>query len=466
VDAQNLPQAPDPGQPLCEDGRPASTGCGASSGSSSSGTSDPISAWKDRIAAMSAARKKHKAEMDAKNAEKQRAKANAKADAEAARQRQIAAEQQRLRDAEHQRQLAEEARRLQDTFNRIRPTAVGELKDADRAPGSSSGFAGGLDLKDADDAPALNPPVTPSWTTSITDPNIKPHAQHLASIVPPPPIPPEEAKLSLEMLFNKVTGSAAHHNYENTYLGDERLAKTAELVVAGFEIAGTLGKTVVFPAHAVMIFGKTFIAGEDGAYLHLIKNEHDYEAAAAYLKDPALSQRFAHLVDDLHKNLPLPEGADPGMVQAARAITDPKLGNSGRSMAWDAITSPEAVSAMMRKAIIESTLEFVAYKADPVIESFSERKLLFDTVSAERAHAVEMIASKTASQQEKAQWKILIDRSDKLIAGTYAMEKVERTGAAAGAKLLGDGSDRLAGLCLGKTESPEYGQPEHRSENE
>ena len=72
------------------------------------------------------------------------------------------------------------------------------------------------------------------------------------------------------------------------------------------------------------------------------------------------------------------------MVKTARAITDPRLGNSGASIAWDAMASREALSAMFRKATIEIGSEVISDKAQDFLIDKEKRKVLFDSVRLER----------------------------------------------------------------------------------
>jgi hypothetical protein len=402
--------------------------CGSGSSNSSGETYDPIGVWKARWAAGAEARKQHKAERDAQKAirdaqkqARQQAKEDAARQAENARQEQINAQRQREIDAERQRQLAIEAQRLQAAFNAVKPGVVSGLKGVDGAP---AGTNGGLGLKGAGDA-------SPSWTATITDPQAAKYAHHLASVVPPMPMPEKEVAVT----------------WKQIYLNNDRLMNTTDLVVTAWKMTGVLGKEMAGPAEWIIIGGKTLIAGEDGAYLHLVNQERDYDAALAYLKNPAQAQAFAHLVQDVRENRPLPASADPAMVKAARAITDPKLGNSGAAIAIDSMISREALSAMFRKAAIEVGSKKLGDKAEELIKDMSARKALYDSVRLDREGARHMLALESITPEQRAQYKTIIDHANRTTASIYRVEKVVH---AAGDYGIDQATDKIAETFLGQ----------------
>jgi hypothetical protein len=420
--AQRIPDVP---PPTCVDvpGIP----CGRSGSSDDSGErSDPFGAWKARWEAGAAARKQHKAERDARKARqdiqklaRQRAKEDAARQAEYDRLQRIKDQQQREKDAERQRMLAIEAQRLQDAFNAVKPGVVSGLKGVNGAPAG----ANGLGLKGADDA-------SPSWTATITDPQAAKYARHLASIVPPMPMPEKEVAVT----------------WKQIYLNNDRLMNTTDLVVTAWKMTGVLGKEMAGPAEWIIIGGKTFIAGEDGAYLHLVNQEKDYDAALAYLKNPAQAQKFAHLVQDVRENRALPASADPAMVKAARAITDPKLGNSGVAIAIDSMTSKEALSAMFRKAAIEVGSKKLGDKAEELIKDMSARKALYDSVRVDREAARHMLAQESITQEQRAQYKTIVDHANRTTANIYRVEKVVNVAVGEG---INEATGKIAETLLG-----------------
>jgi hypothetical protein len=102
----------------------------------------------------------------------------------------------------------------------------------------------------------------------------------------------------------------------------------------------------------IMAAGKSFIAAEDAADIYLIKQEALYRQASGYLRNPATRLGFTAIVRTIKEGKPLPAGANAEMVAAARAILDPKLGNSAFRIAGNALLSPEARSAAVSKFLI------------------------------------------------------------------------------------------------------------------
>jgi methionine-rich copper-binding protein CopC len=156
----------------------------------------------------------------------------------------------------------------------------------------------------------------------------------------------------------------------------------------------------------------------------------------------------------MRQNRSLPASADPAMVKAARAITDPKLGNSGASIAWDSMTSPEALSAMFRKASIEIGSEIISSKAEGLLVDQNKRKVLFDSVRLEREQARHMMALETTTPIQRDQLKTVIDHANQLTSDIYRVEKVVTT---ADGMAIGDATDKLATYMIGpEAKMPEY----------
>jgi hypothetical protein len=428
--AQNIPAVP---APTCVEG------CG---GGHSSSFSSPV--WHHE----SAAERERRAEAKrAKNAQKdaeKKAKADAKVrqqqqDDEAqqelarARERQAEAERQRMVEVGRQRQLAIEAAKLQAAFDKAKPAAINGLKGVDGAP--VMGMAGGgLGLKGVDDGPSAGGQT--AWTATVTDLKVAPMARRLASVVPPLPIPEKEVAL----------------DWKKVYLNDDRLMDTTDTVVAAWEMTGVLGERLSGPVGALIIGGKTLIAGENGAYLHLVTKEKDYDAALAYLKNPAQTQSFARLVQDVRQNKPLPAGADPAMVQAAREITDPKLGDTGQ-MVWDAMTSKEALGAMVRKATMEVGAALLP-STNILLKDEAERKVMFDAVRLERTQARKMLELADTTVKQQAQLISVIRHADQLSADLYKVDKVTELASEVAddhiGKAWGNASEVVADHFLGK----------------
>ncbi len=397
-----------------------------------------------RLEAAAEARAERKAERDAKRAADKKAKEEARQrsetariEAEARRRQEVEAQKSREIEATLQRQAAIEARQRQTAFNAQKPAVVSSLKDAydvPQGPTTTDSFG----LKPADDA---KPAGKPAWDASITDPQVTKIAKRLGSVVPPLPIPKEEVSLT----------------WKDIYLSNDRLMNTTDLVVAGWEMTGVVGGGLAAPYKIIMIAGKTFIAGEDGAYLHLVKREQDYDAALAFLKNPAQSQKFARLVQDIRQNRPVPAGADPAMVRAAQAVTDPKLGNSATSIAWDAMMSREALSAMFRKATVEITTEAVSAKAEDLVKSLTNRKAVFDSVRLEREQARRMMTTETTTPQQREQLTTVMNEANRKLAAMYWVDRTANTG---NGMSIGDVTDKLVNTVLGPAnDTPEKKQP-------
>jgi hypothetical protein len=399
--AQNIPAVP---APTCVEG------CGSGRSSSSTPT------WHHESAAererRAEAKREKKAQKDAANKAKEDAKARqkqqdeeARQEMERARERQAEAERQRIVDAERQRKLAIEAQKLQSAFDNAKPAALSGLKGVDGTPVTGSA-GGGLGLKGVDDgAPAGG---QAGWTATVTDPKVAPMARRLASIVPPLPISEKEVAL----------------DWKKVYLNDDRLMDATDTVVAAWEMTGVLGERLSGPVGALIIGGKTLIAGENGAYLHLVTKEKDYDAALAYLKNPAQAQSFARLVQKVREGKPLPATADPAMVKAARAITDPKLGDTGK-MVWDAMTSKEALGAMVRKATIEVGATLLP-STKILLKNEAERKVMFDAVRLERTQARKMLELADTTVKQQAQLITVIRHADQLSADLYKVDKAAK----------------------------------------
>jgi hypothetical protein len=123
--------------------------------------------------------------------------------------------------------------------------------------------------------------------------------------------------------------------------------------VIGLDLSGKLAGNALLGTKALLVTGKTFIAMEDTADLYLVRQNALYDQALKYLKVADTAPMFTAIVRALKEGRPLPENAHGDMIRAARAILDPRLGNSGQRLAWSAMWSPEAKRAGLTKACIE-----------------------------------------------------------------------------------------------------------------
>jgi len=357
-------------------------------------------------------------------------------DVEAAR-RQLEAEQQRLRELEEQRKLEEEAQRRQRDFERSKNNALREMKGA---PGSNTGLKGlddggdsGLKGLGDPDRTGLNAAARPA---RAANPQIASQIstidRKLDQIVPPFPIPQKDVAF----------------NWKRLLTSDEDFGiNSADSYFAAWDAVGQLGKGATFSCKAILILGKSFIAGEDAAYVHLVKKDEVYEAALQYLKDPAKSRQFARLVQDIKENRPIPGSADPAMLKAARAITDPMLGSSGRRIAWDAMLSPEARAAMVRKAAVEIGMGWISDKLSDFAKDLSyqltKQKATYDAVRVERDAAIRMLRANGSrlDPETRASIESSIGHANELLGNLYRLQNI-------GPSLIGD----AVGEAYGKSD--------------
>ncbi len=131
-----------------------------------------------------------------------------------------------------------------------------------------------------------------------------------------------------------------------------------------------------------------------------------------------------------------PSSADEDMVRAARAILDPILGSGGARIAWDAMLSPEATAAMVRKACLETGGELVstrdrgnAPRPDP-----SERAVRCRPPRATEGPGTTQDA---ADDLERDQLGKAIRHADYLLQSTYRLER-------SGPILAGFGIEKVA----------------------
>jgi hypothetical protein len=141
------------------------------------------------------------------------------------------------------------------------------------------------------------------------------------------------------------------------------------------------------------------------------------------------------------------------MLRAARAVADPELGSTGR-MVWDAMTSKQALSAMVRKATIEVGMEILVPSMEKaLLESQAARQMIFNALRLERTSARKMMAEASTTAAQRAQLKTVIRQSDKLSSELYKVDKFNHAvGGAADAKTsdsMSEMSDLIADNFLG-----------------
>jgi len=316
--------------------------------------------------------------------------------------RRATAEKQRQQQEEElQREQAAEAERNQ-RFEKAKEEALSDVKDVTEVdPGVKTPLSA-LGLKRFGDTGSI------AWDARIANPEIARIAKGLDAIHVPPPVPQKEASLTWQQLAGSTWTA---------------MGKGEDVAFLTWDLLGKFGDKAPLHVKVILIAGKVLLAGEDGAYIHLVKRDELYENALHYLKAPATSRQFAEIVKDLKETGHASESADPGMVQAARAIVDPSLGSSGTRIALDAMMSPEAVAAMARKACLEAGAEMVGTGTEGLLRDLTKRKELYEAVRIERDAARTMLKQTTASL-EKEQLKLVVTHANQTLANIYRLERV------------------------------------------
>jgi len=263
-------------------------------------------------------------------------------------------------------------------------------------------------------------PTTPNSNFAGTnqvsmDSQIAKITSSIDSIQVPPPLSPKDVSLSWE----EISLSKDH---------SEAMLQVGDLSLLAWDMAGKIGSKINFPCKVLMIAGKTFIAGEDGAYVSLIEKDKAYDDALQYLKNPATSKRFAELVRDMKEGR-FYFSFDSRMVRAAKAVNDPKNGSGGMELAWDSMLSPQAKAAMARKACMEIGAELVSTGTEGLVKELTERKELFEAARIDRKQAQSLLKQAT-DPSEKAQLMNAIEKTENIMENTYKIQE-------AGPKALG-----------------------------
>jgi tetratricopeptide (TPR) repeat protein len=178
----------------------------------------------------------------------------------------------------------------------------------------------------------------------------------IKSIQVPPPILPREAAIT----FGQI--APEDHTSKNIILGSE----VGVAVIAVFGSIDSHPLNLTLPK-LVFVVGKTFIAAENGADVYLVKQNDIYEKALRYLKDDATRQDFTTIVRAIKEKRTISENASIEMVRTAQAILDPRLGNSGKRIAWDAMLSPEARNAALTQVCIELGGELIGQAGERMV---------------------------------------------------------------------------------------------------
>jgi hypothetical protein len=254
--------------------------------------------------------------------------------------------------------------------------------------------------------------VLPAWRPEeISNPQIYKIAKSLDAIRVPPPIPAAEASLNWNVVAQQTSSMGGAVDYG----------------MLALDLFGRIG--VDHPVlKGIVIGSKTFIAGEEGALLYVARQTQTYERAMKYLKDPATSKTFAYMVRDLKERGATSIQATPDMLAAAKAVADPAVGNT-RWLVLDAFLSPEARTAMLKKACLEIGTELAATGAGNILKKVSAdlagRKAIFDAIRLERKKAVSMMRGATSADQYELNRVIV--RANKQLERTYRTEQAGPT---------------------------------------
>jgi hypothetical protein len=319
---------------------------------------------------------------NARRAAEQKAR-RAREDSLAAQLTSIKAEKQKIKALED----------LQRSLDRTGPAS--ELVPADAPPrkldpgGGSSGSRLAIDR----DAPP-------------SDPQLAEIARGLAAIKVPPPMPADSVSID----FHLAPG------------GDEKsklILLGTDVGVIGLDLSGKLAGNSLLGARVLLATGKTFIAMEDGADLYLVRQNAVYEQALKYLKSPDTARAFTAVVRAVKEGGPVPGSAPADMVRAARAILDPRLGNSGTQIAWSAMWSPEAKRAGLTRGCIELGGELFGEGAKGIVKDLrTGQEPAFQYASNSLKKAQDALA-RTAEPAERASIQKVIDSAARIMERCY-----------------------------------------------
>ncbi len=229
----------------------------------------------------------------------------------------------------------------------------------------------------------------------------------------PPPISSEDAAIA----FGQI--APGDHTSKNVIFG-------AEVGVAVADVFGKIGKSPLNRTKLIFAVGETFIAAVDGADVYIVRQNETYEKALRYLKDASTRQDFTAIVRAIKEHRPISENASIEMVRAAQAILNPKLGNSGMRIAWDAMLSPEARNAAMTRACIELGSEIIGKAVKKTVARLAATQLPAFTEATEYLTKARVALQKTEDPAARASLTLAIKQANDIIAKTY---KTVRPGA-------------------------------------
>jgi hypothetical protein len=320
----------------------------------------------------------------------------------------VAAENEKLKKKQEALEKAQ-----QKAFEQEKENLVGSLKGSDAdTPVVKAGNSAGLALKAGSSGSSLGLKSGNSHVqTTATEgqpmtADIAGLSTELSAIKEKVPPPLEDVSLTC----NKISDN-----------NDEGLLKKADILMFAWDVAGTMGSKVMPWGKAIFIGYKTVLAGADQADLYLIKQDEVFNRANRYLKDPVTAREFAELVRSIKANSSIPASTDPEMLIAARAVSDPKI-NSVSGIFWDAMLSPEAKAAMVKKAMIESGTEFLGAGLGGMLSDVSKRKELFEAARIARNKALNNLKYATDAKQ-KAEIQAIIKKDNEILDQIYRFKE-------------------------------------------
>ncbi|MEA2165034.1 MAG: hypothetical protein QOK37_3161 [Thermoanaerobaculia bacterium] len=233
----------------------------------------------------------------------------------------------------------------------------------------------------------------------------------------PPPIPAEDAAIT----FGQI--APEDHMSKNIILG-------TEVGVAVIDVLGRIEKhpLSLTPTKLVFVVGKTFIDAENGADVYLVKQSDTYEKALRYLKDDATRRDFTAVVRAIKEQRPISENAHIELVRAAQAILDPKLGNSGKRIAWDAMFSPEARNAALTQICIELGGEIAGKTTEKAVARLTAERLPAFIEATEYLSKAEVALERISDSVARDSLKAAIDEANGMIAQSYHAVEVGSVG--------------------------------------
>ena len=224
-----------------------------------------------------------------------------------------------------------------------------------------------------------------------------------------------------------------------------------EVGVAALRVSGKLAGKAWGPK-LVIATGKTFIAMEDAADVYLVRQNETYETALKLLRGKETAREFTEIVRALRHGEPLKPTAPPEMVNVARAILDPKLGNSGARIAWSAMWSPEAKRAGLTQVVIEAGGEALGHEVERITDGLLKVHSPTYEYAAESWRRAEKALATVTDPADRAAWERIS------IEAGHIMEKCFSAPASSYAKGLGETVDLFSKDMLEKVHKRQKGR--------